>query len=168
MLSLGLFLQEETVLRGTAGTLLCTKHRDGNRLHLEGSSVHIGSAGYVGELEAVQSAVTIAGQLESAKPPFNPPLVFDPNLVFLLVGKDSEGNAITYGDFEPNAAELQKALYGGGNFAYYESSGEFNIFLGLTKMFRLYRPNGLVGVGGKARRAASLEDLLARLRQNPQ
>lgn len=116
-------------------------------------------------LEAIRYALTVAKQLESANPQFDPKLTFNPNSMSLFVGADSNGNYIPYTDFIPKAIELQRALYGGGNIAYGESSGHFDILLGVEdEIRRSFNFSGIINVEGAAKPANSLDELLLRLK----
>lgn len=128
------------------------------------SSICVQSAKHLEELEAVKYALATARKLELARHSFKVPLSFNPNSMGIFVGEDPEGNYILYKEFIPNAKELQKRLYGGGNIAYGESSGHFSIFLGVEDEIRhSFSFSGIINTEGVAKPANSLDDLLSRL-----
>ena len=64
----------------------------------------------------------------------------------------------------PNAEELQKKLYGGGDIAYFETTGDFSIFFGVVTEFNKEYINGIIKLEGTAKPAKSLDELLAKLK----
>lgn len=174
LLSLDLFSQDskETFI---AGSHLFLMAKDGSLVDITYpgseymlSSIKIGYREPMEELEAIRHALMTAKQLELAKPPFDPKLTFNPNLIYLFVGADTEGNYTVYSNFIQNAKELQARLYGGGNIAYRESSGHFHMFLGIENEFRNKGITRVIEFEGAAKPANSLDELLARLEQKPQ
>lgn len=128
------------------------------------SSIRVEPKRCLEELEAIKYALTVAKQLESANPQFDPKLKFDPNSIRLFVGEDSEGNFIPYNEFIPNAIRLQRALYGGGTIFYGESSGHFSLRFGIEDKIRnSFHFGGIINAGGVAKSASSLDELLERI-----
>lgn len=169
--SSGLFVPEETAMRGATGTLLSTKSRDGVYVRFDWYHIRVESATYVEELEAIKNALRIAKQLESVTPPFNPALEFNPNVIYMFVGRDSKGKNMPARDFIPHAEALQRKLYYGGNIAYTESSGDFGFFFGVEEEIEaqpMLSGKEIVGSEGTAQPARSLDELLQRLGQKPQ
>ncbi len=167
LLSLGLFIPDEPFI---AGTHFFARTKDNGYVDINHGlsmlhSIKVGSAICLEELEAIKYALTITKQLESATPSFNPPLAFNPNLIYLFVGPDSEWSYnIQVENFLPNAKELQRRLYKGGNTAYGQSSGHFGIYLGVEDELNKYDIK-VIEVEGIAKPANSLDDLLIRLEQ---
>ena len=162
--SSGLFVPEETLKQGLS---VHTRTQDNVSIVFGEYAANFQQPGKtLEELEAVRCAIAVAAQLESITPPFEPQLKFNPNLVYIYVGTDSQGNKMLREDFMRNARRLQRALYSGGNFAYTELSGDFGILLGLKEDREGYTPKKEVRMNGAANPASSLDELLARIKQS--
>lgn len=160
--SSGLIVPAKTFV---GGSHLYAWTSEGNCVDFQWGSVGIQPKGYMEELEAIQLALVVAKNLESATLAFKPKLVFNPNFIYLFVGDDIEGNYMYFRDFIPNAQNLQRILYGGGNIAYCESSGHFVICIGIEEIFREYNITGVIEGQGTTQPANSLDELLARIEQ---
>jgi len=115
--------------------------------------------------EAIRFALSMAKQLEAVRTGHD--LSFNSNFMYLVVGADPEGRHINANDFMPEAQELQKKLYLGGDFGYNESSSFLSIYLGTKEEIKSFPGDKeIVASEGTARPADSLDELLARLNQS--
>lgn len=118
-------------------------------------------------IRAIRFALSMAKQLEDVKTTRHG-LSFNPNFIYLTVGADSEGKRIGASDFTPEAQELQKKLYGGGNFGYSEPAG-LGVLLGTQEGIESSPGDKkIVELEGTSQPANSLDELLQRLGQELQ
>ncbi len=118
-------------------------------------------------IRAIRFALSMAKQLEDVKT-IRHGLSFNPNFIYLVVGADSERKYISASEFMPEAQELQKKLYGGGNFGFSELAG-LGVLLGTQEEIKSFPGDKkIVDAEGIAQPANSLDELLQRLGQELQ
>ena len=116
-------------------------------------------------LDAIELAVNLSKKVEGLNP-FNPRISLIPNKVDIFVGEDENREYMRYFEFLPIAKELQTRLYGGGNFAYTESSGHFSILLSINVENIDISNKYIVKNEGAAMPVESLEELLDRIQKS--